>query len=205
VAGIDVGGPRKGFHAVALRDGQYLDKFKSRDADEMVSWCQGISATAVGIDAPCRWSETGRARPAEREIAKQVTSCFATPTQARAGEIAFYGWMLNGAKLYGALEASYKLFIGEPVADGELICFETFPQAVACALAGELVSAKKKGVVRRERLKKEGISLTEMTNIDTVDAALCALTARYLLAGQYRGYGEVRTGFILVPRRAPQD
>jgi hypothetical protein len=32
VVGIDVGGPRKGFHAVALRDGGYLDKFASPDA-----------------------------------------------------------------------------------------------------------------------------------------------------------------------------
>ena len=68
VVGIDVGGPRKGFHAVALREGAYLDTFASPDARDLAAWCIQGGARAVAIDAPCRWSRTGRARPAERAL-----------------------------------------------------------------------------------------------------------------------------------------
>ena len=74
VVGIDVGGPRKGFHAVALRDGVYLDKFASPDPLALAAWCIQVGARAVAIDAPCRWSRTGRARPAERAW-ETVASC----------------------------------------------------------------------------------------------------------------------------------
>jgi predicted nuclease with RNAse H fold len=68
VAGVDVGGARKGFHAVALRDGVYLDKFAARDAVAVADWCRTVGARVIGVDAPCRWSLTGRARPAERAL-----------------------------------------------------------------------------------------------------------------------------------------
>ncbi|HSO83698.1 hypothetical protein, partial [Thiocapsa sp.] len=47
VVGIDVGGPRKGFHAVALREGSYLDKFASREALDVAAWCTQVGARAV--------------------------------------------------------------------------------------------------------------------------------------------------------------
>jgi hypothetical protein len=63
VAGIDVGGTRKGFHGVAFRDGAYLEKYQSPDPAQMARWVHRLSPSAIAIDAPCRWSETGRARP----------------------------------------------------------------------------------------------------------------------------------------------
>ncbi len=42
VVGVDVGGPRKGFHAVALRDGSYLSRSASKDAGWIVNWCRDI-------------------------------------------------------------------------------------------------------------------------------------------------------------------
>ena len=66
VAGIDVGSSRKGFHAVALRDGGYLDQIATRDAGQLRQWCLKVDARIIGVDAPCHWSLTGRARPAER-------------------------------------------------------------------------------------------------------------------------------------------
>jgi hypothetical protein len=44
VIGIDVGGPSKGFHAVALRDFRYLSKFVAADAASIAAWCQQIGA-----------------------------------------------------------------------------------------------------------------------------------------------------------------
>jgi hypothetical protein len=37
VAGIDVGGSKKGFHAVALQDGRYHAQFNSRDATDIAN------------------------------------------------------------------------------------------------------------------------------------------------------------------------
>ena len=65
--------------------------------------------------------------------------------------------------------------------------------------AGEWVSAKHKGKVRRELLVKANVAIDALTNIDTVDAALCALAAHYVLLGRYRMFGDAQTGFIVVP------
>lgn len=197
--GIDVGGPKKGFHAVALRDGCYWDKFAAPDATSVVAWCQRSGARAVGIDAPCCWSSTGRARSAERTLANEGIYAFATPSQVVAENRAFYRWMLNGAELFNLIELHYQLFDGSKTVTGP-VCFETFPHAVACALAGEVVSAKQKSFVRRELLNKAGINTKVLSNIDTVDAALCALTAHYYLAGNFKAYGDAKDGFIVVPR-----
>jgi predicted nuclease with RNAse H fold len=70
VVGVDVGGPKKGFHAVASRKGDISDTCVTLDAGEVVAWCRRLGASSVGIDAPCQWSRTGRARPCERELAR---------------------------------------------------------------------------------------------------------------------------------------
>lgn len=201
VIGIDVGGPKKGFHAVALNEGRYWEKFATPDAASMAEWCRRIGARAVGVDAPCRWRLTGRARPAERALAAEGIHSFATPSRAAAENRDFYRWMINGAELFRLLEAHYPLFDGGNATSGP-VCFETFPQAVACALAGKVVSAKRKSAVRRELLREAGIDTAPLTNIDTVDAvdaALCALAAHSLLAGSYKTYGDATEGLIVVP------
>jgi hypothetical protein len=109
VAGIDVGGPRKGFHAVALREGSYLDKFASREARDLAAWCIQVGARAVAIDAPCRWSRTGRARPAERALAGAGIHAYATPSLGAAEGHAFYRWMHNGAALYDLIVPHFQL------------------------------------------------------------------------------------------------
>ncbi len=164
----------------------------------MTRWCLEIKARIIAIDAPCRWSITGRARPAERELAQDGIYAFATPTRQNAESRAFYRWMQNGATLYQAIELHYQLFEGR-IGDFSQVCFETFPHAVACALAGKIVSAKRKCIIRRELLREAGIDTTLLTNIDTVDAALCALAANHFLAGNVKTYGDATEGFIVVP------
>lgn len=202
VVGIDVGGSRKGFHAVALRDGSYREQFSSRSASDIADWCRESDAYAVGVDAPCRWSVTGRARPAERELMAEGIWCFSTPTQQSAvgHPRNHFGWMLNGAQLFRLLEERYPLFDGTIGSPDTRVCFETFPQAVACALSGALVSAKRKATIRRELLRKAGIDIAHLANIDLVDAALCALTAHNLMAGSIKTYGDAESGLIVVPK-----
>jgi predicted RNase H-like nuclease len=53
--------------------------------------------------------------------------------------------------------------------------------------------------VRRELLGEAGIVTKPLSNIDVVDAALCALAAQALLAGRFQTYGDAEEGFIVVP------
>lgn len=97
--------------------------------------------------------------------------------------------MVNGAALYEVVEKHYRLYLGGDVVAGT-IRFETFPHAVACALSKKIVSAKQKRNVRRELLRGAGIDTNSLNNIDTIDAALCALASDRFLIGDAKLYGE---------------
>ena len=197
VIGIDVGAPRKGFHAVVLRGKEAVAQFHSSDAHAVAAWCAGQNPSVIAIDAPCRW-RTDEARLAERELARDRISCFSTPTEAQAQGHPFFTWMIAGAKLYAALADAFPLYDGG--AQREDFAIETFPQAVACALAGEIVSAKRKNDVRRELLRLSGIDPAAFTNIEEIDAALCALTAPTCVNHDAKLYRDARGGFIVVPK-----
>lgn len=199
VVGVDVGGLRKGFHAVALREGQFFEKFATFNAGEVLRWCMELNTSVVGIDAPCGWSLTGRARPCERALAAEGLHAFATPSQSVGERHPFYRWMCNGAELYRLLTPLYRLFDGKYSTSGPM-SFETFPHAVAYALAGKILPAKQKRTDRPRLLREAGLSIDSLTNIDLVDAALCALTAHHLLTGKFRTYGDPTEGFIVVPK-----
>jgi predicted nuclease with RNAse H fold len=198
--GIDVGAPARGFHAVALKRGAYHDKLSSPDSRTIASWCERIGAHAIGVDAPCRWSATGRARRAERDLMAKGIWIFSTPSMeiAVSHPTGYFNWMLNGAKLFSELSSGFPLFSGA-TGSRHPICFETFPHAIACSLAGKIVRAKHKRTIRRALLEQNGIDTTQLTNIDWVDAALCALTAHRLLAGTVNTHGDLGEGFIIVP------
>lgn len=201
VAGIDVGGARKGFHAVALRAGKYWHKFVSAEAESVAAWCRQVEARVIGIDAPCKWSPTGRAREAERALMRQKIWCFSTPTKEAATKhrTNHFGWMLAGEQLYAALAATHRLLQGEQ--DGaHPTMFETFPHASTCTLLGQVVSARQKREMRLRVLRKQGIDVGELTNIDLIDAAICALTARFVSLGAMEQFGDDAGGYIVLPR-----
>lgn len=200
--GVDVGGTRKGFHAIAIRERAITGQLHTLVSEEVAEWCNECEAIGVGIDAPCRWSRTGHARAAERELAQLGISAFATPTRALAESKTFYSWMLNGARLYILVERRFPLFSGRK--PDSRFCVETFPQAVACALAGRVLSAKEKRTNRSAILVSEGMDTSSLTSVDFVDAALCALTAQYVGRGAYKAYGDETDGFIVVPSLTTQ-
>lgn len=201
VVGVDVGGKRKGYHAVALAGGQYVDSFQSCIASKVAHWCQEVRATIVGIDAPCTWGTTEGARPAERALMQERIWCFSSPTRlvAVGHPKNHYGWMLAGEALYVALrQMRFRLLDGR-AHSGRKLMFETFPHAVVCALHKAVIPAKNKAVVRRALLRTHGIADKALKNIDFVDAAICALTAHHVAAGRWRSYGNGETGLIVVP------
>jgi predicted RNase H-like nuclease len=107
--------------------------------------------------------------------------------------------MLNGADLHANLETTHALFDHKSKSSSHQICFEMFPQAIACALAGQIVSAKQKRRVRRGLLDRAKIDTSKLANIDEIDAALCAFTAHLFAQNNYKCYDDADTGFIVVP------
>jgi predicted nuclease with RNAse H fold len=205
--GIDVGGARKGFHAVAITGGAYVSQLATADAQELAHWCRSaVRASVIAIDAPCRWSNDGRSRPCERELMQKGIWCFSSPTHQKGHtphRTNYYGWMLQGEALYreleeGAPDQAYPLVRSLPHSGRG--CFETFPHAITWHLRGGQAQAAQKHVQRRELLAQAGLDLTPFTNIDRIDAALCALTAHVVATGgECVSYGEPESGLIVVP------
>jgi predicted nuclease with RNAse H fold len=204
VVGIDVGGARKGFHAMALRDGAYAGQLATGDVQELAHWCLvTMCASVIAIDAPCRWSSDGRARPCERALMRQGIFCFATPSREKAEQhpSGYFDWMRRGADLYEALEDSHPLLTSLP-SMGQRCCFETFPHAITWHLRGGEAKACQKRPQRMALLAQARINTAPLTNIDWIDAALCALTAHRVASGAgCLAFGEPDSGLIVVPER----
>ncbi|WP_233805375.1 DUF429 domain-containing protein [Paraburkholderia sp. HP33-1] len=202
VAGIDVGGDRKGNHLVILRGTEPVCNASRTTPERMLDQCRAFGVAAVGIDAPCRWRTGAAGRLAEKALAQQRIFSFATPARelAMASKSGFYRWMFNGERVYDVFAAHFPLFSGGEKITGS-VCFETFPHAITCAFLGaDVASAKQKGTQRREILEREGIQTAPLRSIDDVDAALCALAAHFLLEGRVDTYGDESGGFIVVPK-----
>ena len=198
VIGIDVGGTGKGFHAVALRHGQFAPHHFTVAA-AVERWCLEQAAQAIAIDAPCAWATSGGSRLAERSLAVGGTTIqsFKTPTRNSAKGRPFYDWVFNGETLYQSLLPHYRLFDGTRPR-GKIV-LETFPHAVVCALSGRVIPACPKATTRRRILRELGYDDGPLANIDFVDAALCAVTAERFLLGRTSSFGHAEEGFIVVP------
>jgi predicted nuclease with RNAse H fold len=207
VVGIDVGGARKGFHAVALSGDGVVERCASRDAAVVAAWCRELGAGLVAVDAPCRWRQGAEARAAERELLREGISCFASPTRekALATSSGFYGWMVCGEALYDELaRQGYALPDHPDELRSQRRCFETFPHAITVqlhrAFGLEPVLAARKREQRRALLARLGVECRELNSIDWIDAALCALAAQSLRSGaECRVYGEAASGLLLMP------
>jgi predicted nuclease with RNAse H fold len=205
--GIDVGGPRKGFHIVVFNGTEIMETrhcnccpqgggfpclaniIRTRSAPD--------SRLTIAIDAPLYLAVgDARSRHCERSlvIGNQKINCFSTPSSIDGP---FYAWVRNGRALHGWIE-SQQFAINCDV-------IETFPQAVACYLRGEYVSAKRKATVRREILEQflPKDSMKKLPNIDFLDAALCAVAGYAFSIDKAKKFGREDNpedrGVIVVP------
>jgi len=201
VAGIDVGGDKKGCNLVILRGATILASIAGAAPEDLPAHCLAHDAMTVGVDAPSRWRGAAAARQSERDLARAGISLYATPSRAQAvaSTSGFYGWMFNGERVYAALAAAYPL-LATPAYAGMRASFETFPHAITSALLGRgIASARLKHVQRRQILESTGIATVMLTSMDAVDAALCALAAQHLVQGSTRAFGDAADGYIHVP------
>jgi len=164
VIGIDVGGSGKGFHAVALCNGQFESQHFTQ-ATAVEAWCQARAAQVIAIDAPCAWATSGGSRLAERSLVAgmETIQYFKTPTRTSAEGRAFYDWVFNGEKLYQRIRLHYQLFDGTNLR-GKIV-LETFPHTVVCALAGKLIPARPKATTRRRMLRKRATMIVHSTTL----------------------------------------
>ena len=197
VAGIDVGGERKGFHLVALRGIEVIDRAQVTDPAAVRDWCLERKVLRVGVDAPCGWGRSGQTRRPEADLAAAGLRCFLTPTRTKAASNAFYRWMFNGERLFTSLREAYPLFDGSRTQ--RRCCFETFPHAIARVLAGTPPPGTEKEAFRRRVLAAAGVDEAALPSLDFVDAALCALAAGHVSRGLFQALGDRRDGFLILP------
>jgi predicted nuclease with RNAse H fold len=199
--GIDVGGTRKGFHAVTLAGDRSLrhPPGRIRRAEDLETLIRETNPTVVAIDAPCGWSRA-KSRLAERALAQAGVSSFCTPSHERAAQtMGFYGWMFNGEAAFAAAINARPLYRGEASFEGRTM--EVFPNATAFALSGERQPKTISKVNwRRAVLDAQGVDQSRLVNVDFVDAALCALTGLLALEGNFQGFGEPGEGILVAPR-----
>ncbi len=197
-----MGGARKGFHAVLLEGRSVVDQLNTTDAETLASWC--LRAERIAIDAPCGWALPGeRSRLCERQLLAAGIHCFATPTRAAAlaSPSNFYGWMLRGEALYGALQQRGIAVARDREALQGRCCFESFPHGITIALSAQIeVRAALKLEQRSALLQRFGIPLTGLSSIDWIDAAVCALAAQLLFEPRpLQIYGESEGGLLVLP------
>ncbi len=183
-AGVDVGGPRKGFD-VAILEGSVVVDLRSRQGrDEVAQLLAAAGPRVVGIDSPCACSPAGeKSRPGERRLAREICPIFYTPDEetVRSGN-PFYGWVVEGLELYAAVQEAL------PVAR----CVEVFPSAAWTVWAGPR-DGRPKAEWSRQGLEAAGVGgLPGRMSQDARDAVGAALVARADWHGECTDYGGIR-------------
>ena len=172
VAGVDVGGKRKGFHLAVIEGDRVTELEQYPDAQTLATHLIEMKPQAVGIDSPPEWAPDGqKSRPAEREFAKKrICGIRYTPdrTTAQAHPGTYYEWIFNGMELWDALRT-------RPHFQGRL--FEVFPTASWTIWHGPRGNRKREEW-SHEALEALPLQLPEVKwTQDLRDAVAAALTA----------------------------
>ncbi|MDP8943383.1 MAG: DUF429 domain-containing protein [Actinomycetota bacterium] len=189
-AGVDVGGPRKGFDAAVIDEaGVVAGPTRLPSVQGTVEWLAGHAPRVVAVDSPRGPArDEALSRDGERSLAAAVCGIRYTPNRsALEGNASYYGWILNGLALYEALERE------RPRAGWTVI--ECFPTASWTRLAGPR-RERRRAAWTRDAVRGLGLEgLPPRTNQDGRDALAAAKTAQLF---ELRGATE-RFGDIVVP------
>lgn len=178
--GVDVGGDKKRFD-VAVIDAQGVRDLRGRlTCLEVVGIIEEVGPVVVAIDSPrsCAPGKS-RSRDCERQLAKQICGIRWTPHAAAVQGNDYYGWIVEGLKLYAAIESD----------TAEVI--EVFPTASWTRWLGKR-GHRRRSAWTREGLTELGLSgVSKRTNQDQRDAIAAAVTARQHTQGLTESIGEI--------------
>lgn len=163
VAGIDVGGEKKGYHLCLLKDSKVELFAHSRSASEAIVILENhlnhrrAALRALAIDGPARAQRArDSVRAPEAELASRGYRLLYTPREAPpAGH-----WMQQSATLHRLARKAFD----------QCEVLETYPSAVSDRLFGLDVDLPVSLLQGKEKRKFHG---------DYIDAMLCAVSARY--------------------------
>lgn len=182
-AGVDVGGPAKGFDVAVLEADGRAWLHRTREVHEVVGLVSG--AVLVGVDAPIAWAPPGqRSRPDERVFARAgICGIRYTPDEAsaRARTDDYLGWVWQGLALHAAL------------ATAGVGTIEVFPTAAWTRWLGPRGSRTRLVWTREgiERLRAGGLvdDAGSRPSQDEMDALAAALVAAQADRGTTQHFG----------------
>lgn len=194
--GLDVALPRKGLDLVALDSRRQIAMSAGHlsVAEAIRLLLEELNPHVVCIDSPAQWSTSGRRREAERVLSALGINSMPTPPESAATK--HHDWMRVGFSIYDRLALRYPRYRGGRV---EETAAEYFPHASAVLLAGHVGALKARLPFRRAVLANHGVSLTQLSTIDRVDAALGALTGLIALENGHAWIGDADEGALLLP------
>jgi predicted nuclease with RNAse H fold len=185
--GVDVGARRKGFH-VAVSSERAIERLVNFARPlEVVELLAAHRPAVVAVDGPRSFAKPGaRSRADERELAAALACGIRfTPSEedVRSHRGAYYGWVLNGLELYGALEAAS--------AEHGWRVIECFPTASFTVLGGRRGAATRAAWSASVLAELAIEGLPAVTSQDERDAIMAAITARAYDRGRVTTFGEI--------------
>jgi predicted nuclease with RNAse H fold len=184
-AGVDVGGPGKGFHVAVIAGRRVVvGPVRLPAVREVVAFLRPYRPRLVAVDAPRVPAPDGsRSRPCERLLARQVCPLRFTPDRRALAKNPTYGWVRNGLALFRALERA------------GLEVVECYPTAAFTRWAGHR-GRRSRAAWSEAALRRLGVAgAPGRLGQDGRDALAAALTAAWHAAGRTEQFGE-----IVVPR-----
>src|SRR3954470_22948608 len=104
--GVDVGGPAKAFDAAIVDERGLVDVRARQSVDDVVAWAESAGPAVVAVDSPRSCAPRGCThRRDEKELRDAVCGIRWTPPRDRLAGNPYYGWIVEGLRLYDALAA----------------------------------------------------------------------------------------------------
>jgi predicted nuclease with RNAse H fold len=192
--GVDIGGPRKGFHACAVRGREVVaGPERLADVATAVAWVIAHEPSAVALDSPRSCAPPGESsRADERALNREVCAIRWTPERSRLAGNPSYEWVEHGLELYAALAAA-------GIDPTRLI--EVFPTAAWTIWSGPRAGRPRSAwsAAALADLDLAGLPARRLSQDDR-DAVGAALVAQLHTEGRTRAFGE-----IIVPAGAAPE
>ena len=178
--GVDVGGRRKRFDVAVIDDTRLIDLRQRQSVTDVTGLVTSAKPAVVAIDSPRSAAPPGMTHRAEEKALRDaICGIRWTPPTANLDGNPYYEWIVEGLRLYEALQAH----------DVEVI--ECFPTASWTRWHGPR-NGVRRSAWTRDALAATGLQdLPPRTNQDMRDAVAAALTAREYAAGRYERFGEI--------------